>query len=220
MRLAASLPCIVVFASGMLVSFPLLAAAEAYQMIAATERGTLSIGISTEPQSPKPGDSAKLKIDFLNPQTKTVQQHIDYTVTVTRDGDAVFGPIQLTHTSTGKVTIPVQFRDGGKHQITVDVQGILFQPMPSEKASFSIMVGEDTSSQPKEEPKAAEAPMVQKSEKPKPALPDVDKNKAAAKDKTGKDKTGSKQKSDKKPYSKSDKKTKKAKKSVKKPKAE
>jgi hypothetical protein len=207
----------------MLVSFPFLAGAETYQIVAPTERGTLSIGLSTEPMSLKPSDNAKLKIDFLNPQTKTIQQHIDYIVKVTRNGETVFGPIPLTHTSTGTVTIPVQLKERGEHQITIEVLGILFQPMPSEKALFSIMVGEKSTSQPKAEPaeqKQLEKPKAEPAEqkqleKPKPTLPPLDdiKKTGVAKDK----KTDSKQ-----PKEKSSKKTsqsdKKIKKTIKKPK--
>jgi len=132
--------CIVVLVFGTLVA-PFDAFAESYSQVLPTDKGTVKVGISTIPEKLSPGDFAKLKIDFLNGQTGTIQEHIDYTTTVTKDGKAVFGPIPLTHTSPGTVTIPVEFKEKGEYKIIVDVQGILFQPIPSEKATFSVMIG-------------------------------------------------------------------------------
>lgn len=106
-----------------------------------TEKGTLLVNISTEPIEPKPRQLAKLNIDFINPQTNAIQEHIDYRVTVTKEEAAVFGPIPLTHTSTGTVTIPVEFKESGEHKITIDVEGILFQPIPPESVTFTTMIG-------------------------------------------------------------------------------
>ncbi|RJQ25230.1 copper-binding protein [Candidatus Parcubacteria bacterium] len=105
-----------------------------------TDKGTLLVNIATEPAKPVIGDLTKLKIDFINPQTNGIQEHIDYKVTVTKDGAAVFGPIPLQHTSTGSITIPIEFRESGEHKITVDVEGILFQPIPPETVTFTTMV--------------------------------------------------------------------------------
>ena len=155
---------ILVLAAGIFAS-P-LASAQTYQQTISTDAGTLKVGIATEPASPKPGEQSKLKIDFLNPQTNGIQEHIDYTVLITNNGQSVFGPIPLTHTSLGTATIPIQFKDG-ENKIVIDVQGILFRPIPSEKASFSIVIGEKPA-----QPKVAEKPTEQKqSDKPRPELP-------------------------------------------------
>jgi hypothetical protein len=106
-----------------------------------TDKGTLFVKISTEPVKPVIGDLTKLKIEFINPKTNDIQQHIDYRVSVTKDGAAVFGPIPLSHTSEGAVTIPVEFKENGEHKITVDVEGILFQPIPTETVTFTQMIG-------------------------------------------------------------------------------
>lgn len=109
-----------------------------------TDKGTLLVDITTEPAKPVIGDLTKLKIDFINPQTNGIQEHIDYKVTVTKDGTAVFGPIPLQHTSTGSVTIPVEFKENGEHKITVDIEMILFQPIPPETVTFTTMIEADT----------------------------------------------------------------------------
>lgn len=134
--------CITVLVFGILVAYPFNASAENYQQVLSTDKGTLKVGISTLPEKLSPGNSAKLKIDFLNGQTSAIQEHIDYIVTMTKNGKAVFGPIPLSHTSVGTITIPVEFKEKGEYKVIVDVQGILFQPIPSEKTTFSIMVGE------------------------------------------------------------------------------
>jgi hypothetical protein len=105
-----------------------------------TDKGTLLVSISTEPTKPVLGDLTKLKIDFINPKTNQIQEHVDYKVTVTKDGSPVFGPIPLTHTSEGAVTIPVEFKENGEHKIIVDIEGILFQQIPSETATFTEVI--------------------------------------------------------------------------------
>lgn len=107
-----------------------------------TDKGTLLVNISTDPAKPNIGDLIKLKIDFVNPQTNGIQEHIDYKITVTKDGTAVFGPIPLTHTSIGSVTVPVEFKESGEHKITIDVEGILFQPIPTETVTFTTLIEE------------------------------------------------------------------------------
>jgi hypothetical protein len=105
-----------------------------------TEKGTLDVKLSYDEIIP--GQQTKLNIEFINPQTKKVQEHIDYKITVSKDGEAVFGPIPLTHTSVGSVKIPVEFVDEGVYSVEFGIEGILFQPIPLEKVSFDVTVGE------------------------------------------------------------------------------
>jgi len=111
-----------------------------------TNKGTLEVGLSTIPAHPLSEEQTKLKIDFINKNTKTVQEHIDYSISVTKKDTQVFG-IPLTHTAIGSVTIPYEFQEAGEYKVSVDVQGILFQPIPTETASFAVTVGK--TSQPK-----------------------------------------------------------------------
>ncbi len=105
-----------------------------------TEKGTLDVKLSYDEIIL--GQQTKLSIEFINPQTKKVQEHIDYKITVSKDGEAVFGPIPLTHTSVGSVKIPVEFVDEGVYSVEFGIEGILFQPIPLEKVSFDVTVGE------------------------------------------------------------------------------
>jgi hypothetical protein len=116
------------------------------QQIKLTSGGTINVGLSTDPANPNPGDQTQLKISFINKQTNTIQQHIDYRVTVTQGQNQVFG-IPITHTAEGYVSIPYQFQSTGDYQVIVSVEGILFQPIPPETAVFSITVGGSQSPQ-------------------------------------------------------------------------
>lgn len=168
---------IMVLVFGVMVS-PISTSAQTYQRIISTDAGTLKMGISTDPTSPKSGEQSKLKIDFLNPQTNQIQEHIDYTILVTNNGNSVFGPIPLTHTSLGSATIPIQFKDG-ENKIVIDIQGILFRPIPSEKATLSITIGDKiTTDHPKEESKETKRTEQKQTGKSKPTMSSIDKKKS------------------------------------------
>jgi hypothetical protein len=116
------------------------------QQIKLTSGGTINVGFSTDPVNPNPGDQTQLKISFINKQN-TIQQHIDYRVIVTQGQNQVFG-IPITHTAEGSVSIPYQFQNAGDYQVTVSVEGILFQPIPPETAVFPITIGGSQPTQP------------------------------------------------------------------------
>ncbi|MFQ5497702.1 MAG: CFI-box-CTERM domain-containing protein [Nitrosopumilus sp.] len=119
----------------------LLVPAFAESQTSSTEKGTLDIKLTYD--EIKPGVQSKIKVDFINPYTQKIQEHIDYVVSVSKDGQNVFGPIPLTHTSVGTVRIPVEFNLGeGVYSMNFGVEGILFQPIPKESASFDIRVGQ------------------------------------------------------------------------------
>ncbi len=102
--------------------------------------GTLDVSIWMD-ERPEPEKENRLNIDFINPSTERTQEHIDYDVEITRDGDAVFGPTPLIHTSTGIVGIPIEFQQNGLHEIKIGMEGILFQPIARETATFDFPVG-------------------------------------------------------------------------------
>jgi len=112
-----------------------------YDQIVSTSDETLDVGIYTIPKIPNTEEPTKLKIDFLKSGTEKIQQHIDYRLSVTKDGDYVFGPMsRLLHTSPGYITIPVEFSENGSHIVHIEIEGILFQPIPLETATLTINV--------------------------------------------------------------------------------
>ena len=115
---------------------------EDYEQILSSENGTLNIGLTVDPPA-KANEVSKLHIGWIKPGFNKIQEHIDYRITVIKDGQNTFGPIPLTHTSIGTVKIPVEFTSNGEHQIKVEMEGILFQPIPLETTYFTIEVGEE-----------------------------------------------------------------------------
>ncbi|MGQ0638575.1 MAG: CFI-box-CTERM domain-containing protein [Nitrososphaerota archaeon] len=132
------------------VLLPVYAQEQSVEMIQPTDRGTINVGLSTIPTTPNIGEQTKFKINFINKNTNAIQEHIDYSITVKKGTTQVFG-IPITHTAIGSVTIPYEFTEGGVYQLSVDVQGILFQPIPTESAVFTVSVdsGNDNTPQPK-----------------------------------------------------------------------
>jgi len=133
-RLCIYLPAIALVA---LITFP----AYADPTVKPTSGGTLNVSFSTDPASPNTGGQTQLKISFLKNQA--IQPHIDYKVSVMEGNNQIAG-IPVTHTAEGSVSIPVQFQDATTYQVIVEVDGILFQPIPPETATFTLNVGSST----------------------------------------------------------------------------
>ena len=123
-----------------LLMYPAFAQTNYFQ-VSPSDIGTLNVGIVTIPENPSPG-IVKFKIDFINPKTNKIQEHIDYKFTLQKEGKNIFGPIPLTHTSTGSVTIPVEIIESGTYDGIIELEGILFQPIPLERMTFSIPIAE------------------------------------------------------------------------------
>ena len=118
---------------------PVFAQTDYYEFIS-DDTKTLDVGITIIPENPQPGEEVKVKIDFINPKTEKIQEHIDYKFTLQREGTNVFGPIPLTHTSIGSVTIPVGIIESGTYFGIIEFEGILFQPIPVETISFTLPI--------------------------------------------------------------------------------
>ena len=94
-----------------------------------------STGLSDQGESRQ---NILLNFDFVNPN-KNIQEHIDYKITVSKNGVGVFGPTPLTHSTTGSVSIPIMITEGQPHDVKIEVYEIMFQSIPAETVSFSIM---------------------------------------------------------------------------------
>lgn len=117
------------------VLFGLIPSALAQTTEHLTSGGSLLVQIT-------PSESS-FAMDFINPDTGLLQEHVDYIVSVTNGDTQIFGPISLTHTTPGSVTIPATLIDG-TNQITVTVKGILFVPVEDEHVTIEIPLGEPT----------------------------------------------------------------------------
>ena len=106
-----------------------------------TEKGTLDVKISYD--EVVLGQLTTLRTDFINPQKQEIQVHIDWKFSVSKDGEIIWGPTQLSHTSEGSLkNLKFEFQEDGIYTLEYQVEGILFQPIPPEKVSFDIIVGE------------------------------------------------------------------------------
>ncbi|HJU13132.1 MAG TPA: hypothetical protein VJ792_01570 [Candidatus Nitrosotalea sp.] len=110
------------------------------QVVQPTSGGTIDVGFATDPANPTPGGQTNLDISFINKSTHQPQQHIDYKISVMEGGNQICGTSVL-HTAEGTITFPCQFPDAAKYQVVVEVDGILFQPIPPETATFTVNLG-------------------------------------------------------------------------------
>jgi hypothetical protein len=124
--------------------------AQSNEQVMSTEKGTLDVKISYDEITP--GELTTLRTDFINPQSQKIQEHIDWKLTVSKDGEILWGPTQLSHTSEGSLkNLKYEFEEEGTYNFEFGIEGILFQPIPLEKVSFDIVVGE-ANAQPDNQP--------------------------------------------------------------------
>jgi hypothetical protein len=89
------------------------------------------------------GELTTLRTDFINPQNQNIQEHIDWRFSVSKDGEIIWGPTQISHTSEGSLkNLKYEFQEDGKYTIKYEVEGLLFRIIPLEKVSFEIIVGD------------------------------------------------------------------------------
>ncbi|MGB9002704.1 MAG: multicopper oxidase domain-containing protein [Nitrosotalea sp.] len=101
--------------------------------------GNIKIGLSTNPESPTTGQPTQLNIVFMDNQTNSIEEHVDYKVTIMQGTTQIF-TTSLLHAAEGSITIPYQFQNAGSYNVMVEVDGIYFMPV-SDTAQFSINVG-------------------------------------------------------------------------------
>jgi len=130
---------VAIFAVIFAISFGIIPGVSAETQTSTSSGGSLDVKIELD--DPQPGEETRLKIDFLKPQTNKIQEHVDYTVNILNNKDTIFGPIPLTHTSLGSVSIPVSL-EGGTNKITIQMEGIFFVPISAETVSFDVILGE------------------------------------------------------------------------------
>ncbi|MDD9843741.1 MAG: copper-binding protein [Thaumarchaeota archaeon] len=125
-------------------------AAHAQTLSEPTSAGALIVELTPEPASPDPGE-VTLGINFVNPASMETQVHIDYAVDVTM-GETVYASVERSHTSEGRVSIPVELADEGTYGVKVTADGIFFQPIEAQSAEFSLQVGGGEAPSPAPEP--------------------------------------------------------------------
>jgi hypothetical protein len=123
----------------------------------ATSGGNLDVMVQPTPAPIVKDAQTNFTVSFEQKGGNVVQPHIDYDVTITKDGKRVFQasalgggiikgtsiiahPNQPLHATTGIVTIPFTFQKQGDYIMNVTVYGILFNPIDPEYAQFPISV--------------------------------------------------------------------------------
>ena len=112
-----------------------------------TSGGSLNVNLQPSPSPVVKGSQTNLKVSFDQKGSSAVQPHIDYDLTIMKDGKQVFQasalaghPNQPLHTAEGVVTIPYTFQQQGGYAMNITVYGILFNPIRPETAEFPISV--------------------------------------------------------------------------------
>jgi hypothetical protein len=112
-----------------------------------TSGGSLNVILQPSPSPVVKGSQTNLKVSFDQKGSSAVQPHIDYDLTIMKDGKQVFQasalaghPNQPLHTAEGVVTIPYTFQQQGGYAMNITVYGILFNPIRPETAEFPISV--------------------------------------------------------------------------------
>jgi hypothetical protein len=112
-----------------------------------TSGGSLNVILQPSPSPVVKGSQTNLKVSFDQKGSSAVQPHIDYDLTIIKDGKQVFQasalaghPNQPLHTAEGVVTIPYTFQQQGGYAMNITVYGILFNPIRPETAEFPISV--------------------------------------------------------------------------------
>ena len=107
-----------------------------------TDGGRLEIRM-IYPDQIQPGVHVPILIEFINPQTGQVQEHIDYTLSISNASHTLFGPTNLIHSTEGVLrSLEPAFQEVGDYTIHLEIDGILFQPIETEAASLTIQVRE------------------------------------------------------------------------------
>ena len=94
---------------------------------------------------PEPNKEVNMQITFFTKETNTIQQHVDYIITIKDNNGNIIDrippePQPILHTDAGRITVPYTFKSEGNYKISIDVKGILFIPIPTETAEFNITV--------------------------------------------------------------------------------
>ena len=116
-------------------------------MYKVTSGGSLNVILQPSPFPVIKGTQTNLKVSFDQKGSSVLQPHVDYDLTIMKDGKQVFQlssqagyPNQPLHTTTGVVIIPYTFQQEGTYVINTTVYGILYNPITPESSQFTINV--------------------------------------------------------------------------------
>ena len=111
----------------------------AYSQEKLTDKGTLKVKLTTEPEDPKAGEDTKINIEFINSKSNRIQKDVGYKVIIENDGNHIPISNRQTHTVSGSASIHVMLKDG-TNIITINIGRILFQSIPVETVTFDVTI--------------------------------------------------------------------------------
>ena len=117
-------------------------------MYKVTSGGSLNVILQPSPFPVIKGTQTNLKVSFDQKGSSVLQPHVDYDLTIMKDGKQVFQlssqaghtTNQPLHTTTGVVIIPYTFQQAGTYVINITVYGILYNPITPETSQSTINV--------------------------------------------------------------------------------
>jgi len=105
-----------------------------------TDKGTLDVALTIKPFPPELKKPVMISFEFLEPNTDNPKSHIDYRVTIVQGGQDMHTTYKQ-HTHSGTDSFSYAFMVEGQFDIAVSLEGIDFNPIPKEVASFPIVIG-------------------------------------------------------------------------------
>jgi len=120
---------------------PSSAFSELEKYFADTDVGTYEISLKTIPSPPAVGETTRLVVEVLTKPVGQTQVHVDYKVSILKDGQSVYST-SAKHTNSGTATVSYTFDSAGEYQVAVFIDGILFSPIPTETAFFKLQLGD------------------------------------------------------------------------------
>ena len=116
-------------------------------MYKVTSGGSLNVILQPSPFPVIKGTQTNLKVSFDQKGSSALQAHVDYDLTIMKDGKQVFQlssqagyPNQPLHTTEGVVIVPYTFQQAGTYVINITVYGILYNPITPETSQSTINV--------------------------------------------------------------------------------
>ena len=105
-----------------------------------TDKGTLDVALTIKPFPPDLMKPVIISFEFVEPNTDNPKSHIDYRVTIVQGGQDMHTTYKQ-HTHSGTDSFSYAFMVEGQFDIAVSLEGIDFNPIPKEVASFPIVIG-------------------------------------------------------------------------------
>lgn len=112
------------------------------EQIASTDLGNFDVLLAPSPSVPQPKQSTNLHIAFLNPNTRTPINEIDYKVTISKDGKEFYATRGSIFTYSGyDETVSYYFDTNGKYLVSVSIVAVSYEAISVETANFTLIVG-------------------------------------------------------------------------------